>query len=318
MEKYLITGFSGFVAKHFIEYLEKNNISAFVLGTDLVAPEFNINNFKSIKCKLKKLDLLNEKGLNDLVDNFNPDYILHLASHSSVKFSWENPTISFRNNTNIFLNLLESVRKTNITCRILSVGSSEEYGKSATGVPLKEETILKPLSPYAVARVSQELLSKIYVEGLGLDVVMTRSFNHLGPGQKSSFVIASIAKQLIEIKKGKTKNKALYVGNIHIKRDFLDVRDVVDAYYKLLKKGGKGKIYNVCSGKSTSLENIINMMCKILDLNIEIKINPELIRPNEIDEIVGSNEKIKRETGWINQISLENSLKDVLSYWTTI
>jgi GDP-4-dehydro-6-deoxy-D-mannose reductase len=315
MDKYLITGFSGFVAKHFLEFLEKQKIPAFVLGIDIHLPEFNIDEFNFIQCSFEQADLLNKDQVDSIIYQFQPNYILHLASFSSVAFSWKAPVASFTNNTNIFLNLLEKVRVMNLNCRILSIGSSEEYGNvKKEDIPLDEEQVVNPISPYAVARVSQEMLSKVYVDGYGMDIIMTRSFNHIGPGQKDIFVISSLAKQLLEIKK---YNKApeITTGDLSIIRDFLDVRDVVKAYYSLFRKGRRGEIYNVCSGNGSTIEQVIRKLLQILGIDVTSKVNPSLIRPNDNRIIIGNNKKIKVEIGWEPTYNLEQSLEDILKYW---
>lgn len=315
MDKYLITGFSGFVSRHFIEFLDRKKINASILGIDVNTPGFDISTFKFINCKFKKINLLDKQQTETIIKKFKPDYILHLASFSSVAFSWKNPTDSFVNNTNIFLNLIDAVRTLDIKCRILSVGSSEEYGNVNTNnLPLTESQLLKPLSPYAVARVSQEMLSKVYVDGYNMDIILTRSFNHLGPRQPDIFVVSSFAKQLVEIKRRK-KPGWLLTGDVSVVRDFIDVRDVVEAYYLLFQKGRKGNIYNICSGVGTELKEVIYSLSGILKIKVEIKINKSLIRPNDNKIIVGSNKKIKNETGWRNRISLDQSLTDIINYW---
>ncbi len=316
MKKILITGFSGFVSPYFIEYLEKENVKCEILGLDINDPVFISNNSKNVKIQTKKIDLLDNGVLEKIIYNFQPGYVLHLASYSSVGFSWENPSLSFRNNINIFLNLMEAVVAVNPLCRILSVGSSEEYGNvSFDNLPLKEEHPLNPLSPYAIARVSQEQLSKVYCDRYGLDVVMTRSFNHIGPGQRDVFVISSFAKQLVEIKRGIKKQKKLVTGDTSVVRDFLDVRDVVDAYARLFKDGVKGEVYNICSGNGVSLCEVIDMLCGILEIEIELETDPNLIRPNDNKIIIGSNKKLKDATGWEQKIPLKKSLEDILNYW---
>jgi GDP-4-dehydro-6-deoxy-D-mannose reductase len=315
VEKYLVTGFSGFVAKHFLNFLDEQEIPAYVLGVDIHHPEFKIYEFKHVRCSFEQTDLLNRDQVDNIIYQFQPYYILHLASFSSVAFSWKNPVASFANNTTIFLNLLEKVRGMNLDCRILSIGSSEEYGNvKDADIPLHEDHTLNPVSPYAVARVSQEMLSKIYVDGYGMDIVMTRSFNHIGPGQKDLFVISSFAKQLVALSShGDTKE--LITGDTSIVRDFVDVRDVVRAYYLLFKKGKKGEVYNICSGEGTTLKELIDKMAAILNINITVRQNENLIRPNDNRIIIGSNEKIKQDTGWQKKISLEKSLEDIISYW---
>jgi len=316
MKKYLITGFSGFVSRHFLDYLEKNEIRALVKGIDIHLPEFKQDQFKFIKFTFEKINLLHKGAVENIIFQFQPDYILHLASFSSVAFSWKEPILSFQNNTNIYLNLIETVRQLNLSTRILSVGSSEEYGNvREEDLPLKEDHPLKPVSPYAVARISQEMLSQIYINGYGLDIIMTRSFNHIGPFQKDIFVISSFVKQLVEIKRNGKKTGNLVTGNLNIVRDFTDVRDVVSAYYQLLIKGDKGDVYNVCSGQGLTLKEMVKKIAHILNIEVNIDINRQLIRPSDNEIIIGSNEKIIRRTGWNIQYQLEQSLKDLISYW---
>ncbi|HPO49278.1 MAG TPA: GDP-mannose 4,6-dehydratase [Spirochaetota bacterium] len=316
MEKILITGFSGFVSNYFLEFLNKNKLKYNILGIDVNAPFFSLNDFENLKINFLITDLLNKEKIYNIIYEFQPDYILHLASFSSVSFSWKEPVLSFMNNTNIFLNLVDSIRSLGLKTRLLSIGSSEEYGNfSKNMLPLREDYNLFPLNPYAVARVSQEMLSKVYVSGYNLDIVLTRSFNHIGARQKDIFVISSFAKQLTIIKKSGKKVGSLKTGRIDIVRDFLDVRDVVNAYYLLLKKGEKGEIYNVCSGIGYSLKNIIDIMSDILSINVEINIDKDLIRPNDNDTIIGDNSKIKNVTGWNINYDIRKSLEDILNYW---
>jgi GDP-4-dehydro-6-deoxy-D-mannose reductase len=316
MDRYLITGFSGFVGKHFLEYLETLHSPVSVLGVDIVPPDFGLDRLHYMQCDFEKMDLLDREGIEKIILQFQPNYILHLASYSSVAFSWKNPVKSFQNNTNIFLNVLEAVHSVNSKVRILSIGSSEEYGDLAEGhAKFREEDILHPVSPYAVARVSQEMLSKVYAKGYGLDIVMTRSFNHIGPGQKEIFVIASFAKRLVEMKKGSVSSPKLITGDISLIRDFVDVRDVVRAYDGLLKKGKKGEIYNICMGVGHSLKELIQQMISILDMEVLTEVDKRLIRPNDNKVIIGSNEKIKRDIGWAPKIPLRQSLEDVINFW---
>ncbi|MFZ1530380.1 MAG: GDP-mannose 4,6-dehydratase [Ferruginibacter sp.] len=314
MEKYLITGFSGFVAKHFLDYLDSLNVPVLVLGIDINAPSFDINEFKNIKCTYAEINLLDVNSLSSELAGFSPDYILHLASFSSVAFSWEQPVHSIINNLNIFLNLVDQVRLLKLKCRILSVGSSEEYGKVAPdSVPLKEHMQVNPVSPYAVARVSQELLSKIYSNAYKLDIIITRSFNHIGPGQSDKFVVSSFAKKLLEAKN--EAKRTISVGNVDIIRDFVDVRDVVRAYYLLLKKGIPGEIYNICSGKGYSLREIIHKLSFLLSMEISLQVDDKLVRPADNEIIIGSYKKINDLLAWSPSISIDESLQDIIKFW---
>lgn len=315
MDKYLITGSSGFVAQHFLDFLEDNQIQCEVLGVDLKAVT-PTRQFKYVKIQNKDVDLLNYEQLEETILSFKPDFILHLASFSSVAFSWKHPKESFRNNVNIFLNLLEAVRNNSLNPRILSIGSSEEYGKvTPQEIPIKETNELRPLSPYAVARVSQEMMSKLYVDSYGMDVIITRSFNHIGPGQKDIFVIPSFVKQFVNAKKEGKKVVEMSTGDLSIIRDFTDVRDVVKAYYLLLHKGKAGEIYNICSGKPVKLSDILNITGELIGITPKTNINSDLIRPNDNPLIIGDNTKIKEHTGWKLNYNLEKSLEDIIKFW---
>lgn len=312
MEKYLVTGFSGFVSSHLLDYLLQLGRPAEIIG--ISRQERHAYSLKNLQITTYQADLKDAELTNTIVNKVKPDYIIHLASDSSVAYSWTQPVQSFQNNTNIFLNLIESVRLAKLSCRILSIGSSEEYGiVDPETLPLTESHILNPISPYAVARVSQELLSRIYAQGYGIDVIITRSFNHIGPGQRENFVVSSFAKQIVEVQEGHQKD--LEVGNIEIIRDFLDVRDVVKAYFQLLEHGKKGEIYNVCSGQGHTLKWVLEKMMEIAKVKFSYHINKTLIRPSDNPVIVGSNEKISTECGWKPEIPIEKSLTDIIKFW---
>ena len=316
IQKFLITGFSGFVSRHFIDYLEQNKINSEVLGIDICETDWNFSSFQYVKCSFQKTDLLNKEQVENVIAAFKPHYVLHLASISSVAMSWKHPVESFTNNTNIFLNLIETIRLLHIPCRILSIGSSEEYGNvDGNDLPLKEEHTLRPVSPYAVARVSQEMLSKVYVDSYGMDIIMTRSFNHIGTFQKDMFVIPSFAKQLLALSASNSKTKDLTTGDTSIIRDFVDVRDVVHAYYLLFNKGVKGELYNVSTGQGTSLQEAIQIMAAQLHLTVTHHIDAALVRPNDNRIIIGSNAKLTAHTGWKPRYSIQQSLEEVIKHY---
>lgn len=315
MVKYLITGFSGFVCRHFLEYLEKNEKESNILGLDVRDHEYKFENFRFLTFEFQKVNLLDRSKVEDVITIYKPDYILHLASFSSVAHSWKEPVFSFQNNTNIFLNLLDVVRKLGLSTRILSIGSSEEYGNvDKSDLPLDENHALNPISPYSVARVSQELLSRVYSKSYGLDIVMTRSFNHIGPFQTDVFAVPSIIKQLVLIKEKGIKGELL-TGDLEIVRDFTDVRDIVAAYYILLTQAEPGSIYNVCSGKGISLKQIVDKVCTVLDVDITYKTNNSLIRPNDLKIIIGSSKKLYLDHNWEPVYSIDRSLNDIIDYF---
>lgn len=304
MKKYFVTGINGFVGKYFVDYVHGVEPDSDIMGVDLGETS------KAKDIKYKSLNLCDEKAVHNTIEQYKPDYIVHLAAVSSVAKSWEDPAGCFLNNNAAFLNLAEAIRKTEINARILSVGSSEEYG--IYDKPMKENFVLHPKSPYSVARLSQEYLSKLYVDRFGLDIVMTRSFNHIGPGQSTQFVVSSFISQLVNIADKKSENKMM-VGNIDVARDFTDVRDVVDAYYKILTCAQNRQVYNVCSGKATKLRDIIDMASNKLQIKPNIIIDKSRLRSNEIMVVVGDNTKIKSELGWKPKYTLEQTISDIIS-----
>lgn len=315
MKKILITGFSGFVSRHFLDYLYNENLAYEVLGVDINSPKIPLDTYKDrLEVQFKELNLLNKEALNAVIVEFRPDYILHLASFSSVAYSWKYPAECFNNNTQIFLNLTESLRQNDLTdCRVLSIGSSEEYGNvTEEQLPLKEDMQLEPVSPYAVARVSQELMSKVLVDGYGMNIILTRSFNHIGPYQDTRFVIPSFVRRILDVVETGESKGVIETGDTSIVRDFLDVRDVVRAYYLLLTKGTPGEIYNICSGKGVSLKDIISEIASLLSVEIVGEVNPEFVRPGDNKKIIGSYVKIYNELGWEPEMSLHQTLVDMI------
>ena len=250
-----------------------------------------------------------------LFESIKPDYVLHLAAFRSVAYSWQHPEESFTNNCNIFLNLIDAVRKSSPNCRILSVGSSEEYGDVAhEDLPIRENQPLRPLSPYAVARVSQEQLSRVYADAYGLQIIMTRSFNHIGPRQDKRFVIPSFIKRILDIRRSGQSEGEIETGDLSIIRDFVDVRDVVDAYYKLLMNGTVGGVYNICSGKGITLSKVVGIIADEVGVKVTTRTNMDFVRPNDNKEIVGTPYKIETELGWKRHWEFRDTIKDMIEH----
>lgn len=315
MKKLVITGFSGFVASHFIEYLYENNADFEVYGLSRSLPVFDYKKFTDkLPIKVYQLDLMDFDGLKSIFAEVKPDYVLHLAAFSSVAYSWKHPSESFTNNSNIFLNLINAIRETETNCRILSVGSSEEYGNVPhEDLPIRENQKTKPLSPYAVARVSQELMSQVFVDAFGMQIIMTRSFNHIGPRQDDRFVIPSFVKRILEIKYSGLSLGEIETGDLSIIRDFVDVRDVVAAYYLLLTEGKPGEIYNICSGRGIRLADVVRTIAEEVGVTVTTRTNPEYVRPNDNMEIVGSPYKIETELGWKRTREFRDTIRDMIA-----
>lgn len=313
-KRFLITGFSGFVGRHFLHYLYDKNEEMEIFGIDIRKPAFDVSVYADrLHIQFEEVNLLNRDELKSVIERFRPQYILHLASFSSVAFSWQHPEESFVNNTNIFLNMTGVLKELGLPCRVLSIGSSEEYGNvMAEQLPLRESMQLQPVSPYAVARVSQEMLSKVFVDSYHLDIILTRSFNHIGPWQDERFVVPSFIRRILNIKDEGLSEGTIETGDTTIVRDFVDVRDVVNAYYMLLMDGTPGEIYNICSGTGIALADIINQVADIVGIKVHTKVNPEYVRPNDNRVVIGSHDKLTTELGWQPVISWNRTLQDMV------
>lgn len=313
----LITGFSGFVSRHFLNYLVENNLSYEVLGVDVNPPKFAMEDYTpTLAMSFEQVNLLDKEAVEDMIATFRPDYILHLASFSSVAYSWQHPADCFMNNTSIFLNVTEALRKHDLCdCRLLSVGSSEEYGDvKKEELPLQEDMPLVPVNPYAVARVSQEMMAKVLADSFGMQIMLTRSFNHMGPFQDERFVIPSFVRRILDIAESGAKSGEIETGDTSIVRDFVDVRDVVRAYYRLLLDGKAGEVYNICGEKGVSLAEVVDQIADIVGISVTTRVNPDFVRPGDNQVVIGSAEKIRQDIGWTAEIPLRQTLMDMIGH----
>jgi len=300
MKKILITGISGFVGEYYSQFLQNTTKDSIIHGVSRSKPRW---------------DLLDTIKINQIIEEVHPDYILHLAAFSSVAESWKTPLTSFLNNTNAFLNIIEAVRIQEINCKVLSVGSSEEYGiVKETDLPLPEKYPISPANPYAVARVAQEYLAQIYVSGYNLNICCTRSFNHIGPGQKDHFVVSSIAKQFADIALH-NNDPVIKIGAGSITRDFIDIDDVVLAYDAIFRQGIVGETYNVCSGNGYKISDIVHFLSELTGIPVKIEQQKDLFRSVDNPILIGSYKKLQDHTGWKPHIPIQESLKKVYNYW---
>ena len=308
----LITGFSGFVSRHFLNYLVENNLSYEVLGVDVNPPKFAMEDYApTLAMSFEQVNLLDKEAVEDMIATFRPDYILHLASFSSVAYSWQHPADCFMNNTSIFLNVTEALRKHDLCdCRLLSVGSSVKKEE----LPLQEDMPLVPVNPYAVARVSQEMMAKVLADSFGMQIMLTRSFNHMGPFQDERFVIPSFVRRILDIAESGAKSGEIETGDTSIVRDFVDVRDVVRAYYRLLLDGKAGEVYNICGEKGVSLAEVVDQIADIVGVSVTTRVNPDFVRPGDNQVVIGSAEKIRQDIGWTAEIPLRQTLMDMIGH----
>ncbi len=260
-------------------------------------------------------DIKDVISLKKALAGLKPDRIFHLAAQSFVPASWKLPAETFAINAIGQINLFEALLSLNLNPKIHIAGSSEEYGHvNPDEVPMKETNPLRPLSPYAVSKVAQDLLAYQYFKSYGMKTVRTRGFNHTGPRRGDVFVTSNFAKQIAEIEKGK-KEGVIHVGNLEAKRDFTDVSDIVRAYWLAAEKGEDGEVYNVGTGKAMAMKEMLDILLSLSKAKVKIKVDPERLRPSDVPILQSDSSKFVRLTGWKPQIPLEQTFKDLLNYW---
>ncbi len=310
----LVTGVGGFVGGHVVDFLAAHCPAAEVFG---IVRRAGSDALRARGVTLLTADLEDGPATDAVIEQVRPDRVLHLAGQSSVHRSWENPAATLRANVHGLLNVLEALRRRSLTPRVLVVGSAEEYGAvQAERLPVVERTRLQPASPYAVSKVAQAYLARQYFLSHGIPVVCTRTFHHTGPGRGEVFAESSFARQIAEIEAGR-QPAVISVGNLDAVRDFTDVRDVVRAYWLLLEKGRAGETYNVCSGRGIAIGDVLQELLDVSGVQIEVRRDPERMRPSDIPAIIGNPKKLRDATGWTPDIPLRQTLGDLLAHWRT-
>jgi GDP-4-dehydro-6-deoxy-D-mannose reductase len=316
MRRVLITGVTGFAGSHLVDYLlTRGDCEIFGIQRWRSRTE-NIEHFAD-KITFLECDLRDATNTFEIIAKIKPDWIFHLAAQSFVPTSWVAPSESLTTNVMAQVNIFEAVRRLGLKTRIQLACSSEEYGMVYPDeVPIKETNPLRPLSPYAVSKVAQDMLGYQYWMSWKVDSVRTRGFNHEGPRRGPVFVASDFAKQIADIEKGK-KAPVLHVGNLEAKRDFTDVRDMVRAYVLALEKCEPGEVYNICSGKAWTIQALLDHLLSLTKVKIEVKEDPARLRPSDVPILLGDNSKFVAATGWQPTIPFEQTLADMLEYWRT-
>jgi GDP-4-dehydro-6-deoxy-D-mannose reductase len=309
MKKALIIGAAGFVGNYLIDHLLDDgrwSISATKMENETIVNS-NVD--------VLDVDIIDGTSVQKLFKAVQPDCIFHLAAQSSVALSWKNPNLTIDVNIKGSVNVLESIRELSYKPRVLLIGSGEEYGRiRQEELPVDEENRIRPGNIYAATKAAQNMFGKIYSEAYGLDIMNVRAFNHIGPGQSPTFVVADFCKQVADIEKGR-QEPIIRVGNLSAKRDFTDVRDVVKAYALLMEKGRSGETYNIGSGNAVSVEEILNLILSLSKEKITVVIEKERLRPVDIPKIEADTSKIMHDTGWKPEIELKKTIIDTLNYW---
>ena len=310
-EKVLITGADGFVGRHLASFLADKE-GAEVLGLDLDQPKF-VQPWD--RCDYGLCDVQDRDKVFSYIEGFSPDYVFHMAAQSSVRYSWEEPQLTYDIALKGQANVLDALRAVELDAVVHIACSAEEYGRvKEEDLPIKEDHPLRPASPYALSKVMQDYHAVFCHQAYGTRVIRTRAFNMTGPGQAPQFVVSDFARQIAEIEAGE-REAVIRVGNLEARRDFADVRDLVGAYWLLVRNGVPGEVYNVCSGCDHSIREILDMLLTFSKVPIRVEVDPTRMRKADIPVLRGDNSKMTEVVDWAPVCALGKTLEDVLDWW---
>jgi GDP-4-dehydro-6-deoxy-D-mannose reductase len=313
--KALITGITGFAGSHLAEYLLAEHPGVEVFGTYRWRSRMdNIEHLRS-RIKLLEADLRDYTSMHAALERSRPDFIFHLAAQSFVPSSWTAPNETLTTNISGQTNLFEAVRALKLDPVIQIACSSEQYGLVLPDeVPIKETNPLRPLSPYAVSKVAQDYLGYQYFQSYGLKAIRTRGFNHTGPRRGQVFVTSNFCSQVAAIELGLAE-PVIRVGNIDAIRDFTDVRDMVRAYWLAVNHGTPGEVYNIATGSGIRISEMLDRVIALANVEVKIEIDPDRLRPSDVEILIGDSSKFRADTGWEPRIPFDQTLRDLLAYW---
>ena len=288
----LVTGAAGFAGSHLVEQLS---------GSHTV-----------VAWTRQTVDLLDRDRVRAAIGDLRPTQVYHCAGATHVAESWRDTAQPLESNVLATEHLFDALRRAHVRCRVLIPGSATVYAPSSE--PITESDPIAPASPYAISKLAQEQLALRAIHEDGLDVIVTRSFNHTGPRQTPAFVAPSVARQIALIERGQLE-PVIKVGNLEARRDVTDVRDVVRAYVALMQTGTTGVIYNVASGVARSIQSILDALVSRSKIPVRVEVDPGRLRPNDVPVVVGDHSRLTAATGWRPGISFDETLDDLLSYW---
>lgn len=320
-QKILITGIAGFVGSHLADYLlEKDDIE--IYGTK----RWHIDRMRNIRhlldnprITLLDCDVTDPIGVRKIVQEVKPDKVFHLASESFVSPSWNHPSHYMDVNFKGTVNFLDAIKEAGINPRFFIPGTPEEYGDVPENeLPIREETILRPVNPYAVSKMAQDYIGYVYFRSYGLNVIRTRAFNHEGPRRDYVFGVPWYAYQIAMIEAGK-QVPVLTHGHIEDRRNFTHVRDLVEAYWLAMEKCEPGEMYLIGNEKPEHIHTFREIIGMLLEKSkvpgIEMKIDQKFVRPTSLPRLIGDTSKFRKLTGWEPKISLDKILDDTMEYW---
>jgi GDP-4-dehydro-6-deoxy-D-mannose reductase len=306
MSRILVTGIEGFAGGHLARHLASSGHTIFGLHwADAPA---------GLPGELHRGDVCDFESTRSILEQTRPDGIIHLAGISSVALSESYQMATYKVNALGTLRLLEAVRQLQLKCRVILISSADVYGRSNIGRPLTEDLPSQPLSPYALSKHMTGEAGLFYHRAFGLDTVVLRPFSHTGPGQTTAFVFPKVANAIAQIEKGK-QDPVIEMGDLSVRRDYTDVRDIVRAYLLALERCTAGETYNVTSGKPLVLKEEVNYLCSLARVPMRVESSPAKFRPHDIPLLTGDPSKFAAATDWKPEIPFTQTLSDLLDYY---
>jgi len=307
----LITGMDGFAGSYLAELLLRETHWS-LIGVSRSTEGERASN----RVQWWRLDLRDPDGIRRLMKYERPDLVIHLAAQSHVPTAWKDPWATVENNLRGQINLLEGILINRLTPRVLIVTSNEVYGAPAlsSDLPFTEASPLRPNNPYGVSKAAQDLSALQYHMSHKLDLLVARPFNHIGPRQREHFVVSDFARQIALIEAGR-QEPVMRLGNMAAQRDFTDVRDVVRAYFLMIKLADGGRAYNVCSGTPRSIQSVLDALFAMTPARIRVESDPSKFRPLDTPVSYGDPGRLREATGWAPAIPFEQTLADILNDW---
>ncbi|MDY7091949.1 MAG: GDP-mannose 4,6-dehydratase [Acidobacteriota bacterium] len=313
--KALITGITGFAGSHLAELLLAEHPEVELYGIYRWRSRTENIDHLMDQVDMTETDLRDYSSVHKVLAAVRPDVIFHLAAQSYVPSSWSAPTETLTTNITGQTHLFEAIRALQLDPVVQIACSSEEYGLvKPEETPIRETNPLRPLSPYAVSKVGQDLLAYQYFQSYGLKVIRTRGFNHTGPRRGEVFVTSNFAKQIASIEAG-LREPVIRVGNLEAVRDFTDVRDMVRAYWLAVTRGKPGEVYNIATGDGITIRELLDRLLALSTAEVRIEVDPERLRPSDVEILIGDSSKFRADTGWEPKIPLDQTLQDILNYW---
>ena len=318
MEKVLVTGITGFVGSHIADFCIGKKTELFGFRRYHLSNKRNVQHIEE-KVNWIDCDMMDNKSVAKAIEKCKPDKIFHMASQSFVSPSWDHPNLYMDANYRMTVNLMEACLSARINPKILIPGSGEEFGEIyETELPIKETTTIRPVNPYAVTKVAQDLIGYVYFKSYGLNIIRTRAFNREGPRRDKVFGIPWYAYQIAKIENGLQKPH-MKVGHLDDKRNFTHVKDMVEAYWLAVDNCIPGELYLIGSEKKEDIhtfrECVENLISMSTNSKITYEVVPEFVRPTQVPFLICDSSKFRKLTGWKPKIGYNEILTDTLEYW---